>query len=105
MVFYPSQPGRSGLTLHRTGMIDMIHELRSWVLPVKVSLTSFSFRPRLRLGNALCSGLLLAVWVNVIASRYKAAVRAWGESRGYSPVVGGFDIELLGLAQKRDPVH
>ncbi len=83
----------------------MLHRLGGLGTFLKVSLTSFSFRPRCRPGNALFSSLLPAVWNNVSASRYKATVRAWGESRGYSPVVGGFDTGLLGLAQKRDPVH
>jgi hypothetical protein len=50
---YPSVPGRSGLSLHRTGMIVMIHRLRGRIPAVWVPLTSFSCRPRLRPGNDL----------------------------------------------------
>ena len=46
VVFYPSRPGRSGLSLQRTGMMVMIHGLRGRTPPAMVPLTSFYFWPR-----------------------------------------------------------
>jgi hypothetical protein len=55
--YAPPDRGRSGFSLHRTGMMAMLHGLRGRTPPAMVSLTSFSFRPRCRPENALLSGL------------------------------------------------
>ncbi len=61
LVGYPSRPGRSGLSLHRTDMMAMIHGLRGWKPVTRVPLTSFSFRPLARPENALLFGLFRAL--------------------------------------------
>src|SRR5918997_507945 len=58
LVVFESRPGRSGLSLHRTGMMVMLHTLRGRILTGGLF---FSFRPRLGPENALLSGLFLAL--------------------------------------------